>query len=97
VGEKDRKVVRVSVPDLSRAQWRKSSYSSGNGQCVEVAVTWRKSSYSSANGACVEVAGAGTVVAVRDSKDRQGPALVFSAAAWQDFTAMVKIGKFDLG
>ena len=23
--------------DLTRAQWRKSSYSSGNGQCVEVA------------------------------------------------------------
>jgi hypothetical protein len=24
-------------PDLSRASWRKSSYSSANGQCVEVA------------------------------------------------------------
>jgi hypothetical protein len=27
----------MSQPDLSRAQWRKSSHSSGNGQCVEVA------------------------------------------------------------
>lgn len=90
-------MVRVSVPDLPRAQWRKSSYGSANGQCVEVAVTWRKSRYSSGNGACVEVAGTGAAVAVRDSKDQQGPTLTFTAAAWQDFTAMVKIGKFDLG
>ena len=27
----------MSEPDLSRARWRKSSYSSANGQCVEVA------------------------------------------------------------
>ncbi|MEO5878383.1 MAG: DUF397 domain-containing protein [Streptosporangiaceae bacterium] len=27
----------MGEPDLSRAEWRKSSYSSGNGQCVELA------------------------------------------------------------
>lgn len=27
----------MSTPDLSRARWKKSSRSSGNGQCVEVA------------------------------------------------------------
>jgi len=39
------------------------------------ALTWRKSSHSGANGACVEVAEpGGAVIAVRDSKDPQGPA-----------------------
>lgn len=79
--------------------WRKSSYSSGNGgQCVEVAAGWSTSSHSSANGgACVEVArdmpGA---VAVRDSKDPDGPKLAFTPAAWQEFTGLLKDGRFDL-
>jgi hypothetical protein len=30
-------VTYVSAIDLSRAKWRASSYSSGNGQCIEVA------------------------------------------------------------
>lgn len=29
----------MSIPDLSRARWRTSSHSSGNGECVEVATT----------------------------------------------------------
>jgi hypothetical protein len=85
------------VADLIGAVWRKSSYSTANGgACIEVAalngVTWRKSSYSSANGgACVEVAADGPgVVAVRDSKDPDGPALVFTPADWSAFIASLK-------
>jgi hypothetical protein len=57
---------------------------------------WRKSSYSGASaGDCVEVAdGLVDVVPVRDSKDPQGPALVFPAAAWAAFLAEVKAGHF---
>jgi Domain of unknown function (DUF397) len=53
---------------------------------------WRKSSYSSANGgACVDVAGnLPGVVAVRDSKDPDGPALIFSPADWSAFIASLK-------
>jgi hypothetical protein len=51
---------------------------------------WRKSSYSADNGgACVEVAAADAVL-VRDTTDRTGPALTFTADAWQAFTGTVK-------
>jgi hypothetical protein len=50
--------------------------------------TWRKSSYSGGNGGnCIEVgtnAGIGRVL-VRDTKDRPGPALRFTPAAWKRF------------
>jgi hypothetical protein len=57
---------------------------------------WRKSSYSNGSGGdCVEVAdGLAHTVPVRDSKDPQGPALVFRAAAWAAFVAGVKAGEF---
>jgi hypothetical protein len=47
---------------------------------------WSKSSYSGANGNCVEVTAAALAqVAVRDSKDPDGPSLDFSAQAWSAF------------
>ena len=48
---------------------------------------WRTSSYSANGGNCIEVAPAGAAVAVRDSKDPDGPKLVFSPAAWRAFAA----------
>ena len=85
------------MTELTGAVWRKSSYSSANGgACVEVAdltgSNWRKSSYSSGNGGnCVEVAAGGPgIVAVRDSKDPDGPALIFSPADWSAFIASLK-------
>lgn len=51
-------------------------------------LAWFKSSYSgTAGGECVEVAAMTTAVRVRDSKDRSGPQLAFSPAAWADFVA----------
>ncbi|WP_242902691.1 DUF397 domain-containing protein [Actinomadura terrae] len=52
---------------------------------------WRKSSRSSGQGGqCVEVATHTTMIAVRDSKDPNGPRLAFSAAEWHGFTQRVK-------
>ncbi len=56
---------------------------------------WRKSSYSGTTGGdCIEAApGFITgVVPVRDSKDPQGPALLFTSDAFTVFVAAVKSG-----
>lgn len=53
--------------------------------------TWMKSSYSAGNGACVEVKTATRAeLAVRDSKDIEGPVLAFPTDAWNAFVASVK-------
>jgi hypothetical protein len=64
--------------DLRRAEWRTSTFSGGNGSCVEVA--------SNLPG----------IIAVRDSKDRQGPALVFTPDEWTAFLAGVRADQFHL-
>jgi hypothetical protein len=52
--------------------------------------SWRKSSYSGDNGGeCVEVAAAEAVL-VRDTTDRNGRVLTFTAEAWRTFTATIK-------
>ena len=82
--------------DLSRAIWRKSSHSNGNGgNCVEVTgLAWRKSSHSNGSGGnCVEAATSlPGVVAVRDSKNPSGPSLIVTPAAWQTFLTGVRAG-----
>lgn len=58
---------------------------------------WRKSTFSGSNGGqCVEVAtNLPGVVALRDSKDPTGPALIFTPDEWAAFTAGVRAGQFD--
>ena len=53
---------------------------------------WRKSTRSSGNGNCVEFADLGESIAVRDTKDRGGPVLLFTAASWRTFVAGMKRG-----
>jgi hypothetical protein len=54
-------------------------------------MNWRKASYSSGNGgACVEAGNTQRGVAVRDSKDPEGPRLAIPAEGWKAFTRQVK-------
>jgi hypothetical protein len=54
-------------------------------------VSWRKSTYSNGNGgSCVQVADAARVVLVRNTKDRDGRTLAFSAKAWRMFAEQLK-------
>ena len=71
----------MTTYDLATAAWRKSSYSSNDG------------------GNCIEAALGFTpgAVPVRDSKDPEGPALVFPAAAFAAFVGAVKAGEFAEG
>jgi hypothetical protein len=60
------------------------------------AVAWRKSKFSGAQGNCVEVAGlASGQIAVRNSRDPQGPALVYTMDEIAAFLAGAKDGEFD--
>ncbi|MFI2435243.1 DUF397 domain-containing protein [Streptomyces sp. NPDC018693] len=62
-----------STTRLTGVRWLRSSYSTGANNCVETARP--------ASGP-----GAG-LLAVRDSKDPAGPALLFSPESWAGFTA----------
>jgi hypothetical protein len=73
----------MRATDWTSAEWRKSSFSSANSNCVEV--LWRKSSRSSATSNCVEVGFGPDMVAARDSKNPLGAVLVFAPARWSAF------------
>lgn len=62
-----------SSTDLHGVRWLRSSYSTGANNCVETALPRTGP-------------GAG-LLAVRDSKDPSGPALLFSPESWAGFTA----------
>ena len=64
----------------------------------QIELSWRKSSYSgNGGGSCVEVGtGLPGKVAVRDSKNPDGPVLGFGPEDWSAFVAGVRLGEFDL-
>jgi Domain of unknown function (DUF397) len=55
---------------------------------------WRKSTLSGTS-SCIEVALTQGRVAVRDSKDRTGPMLLFSLPQWEDFVEKVRKAEVD--
>lgn len=57
-------------------------------------VRWRKSRRSNGSGSCVEAATLreGWRIAIRDSKNPSGPALIVSPGAWRSLTDQIKTG-----
>ncbi|WP_026341391.1 DUF397 domain-containing protein [Actinomadura atramentaria] len=64
----------------SVTSWRKSSYSGGTGECVEVATALTSAAWT----------------AVRDSKDPHGPILVMDSSVWAIIAGEIKVGGYDL-
>jgi hypothetical protein len=59
-------------------------------------IQWRKSTWSdSTQGGCVSIALVGNVIAVRDSKDVNGPVITLSRKALQAFILATKAGVHD--
>jgi hypothetical protein len=56
---------------------------------------WRTSTLCDLNG-CVEVAVLEGRIAVRDSKEKGGPVLLFTPGEWAAFVGGVRGGEFDL-
>ena len=57
---------------------------------------WRKSTASNPSGSCVEIAELpGGAIAVRNSRDKSGPALLYPRAELAAFLAGIRNGEFD--
>ncbi|MER5885113.1 DUF397 domain-containing protein [Streptomyces sp. NPDC001941] len=59
----------IYPPDTTKSLWRKSSYSSSTGECVEF----------------TPIAAALGVILIRDSKAPEGPILAPTPASWTTF------------
>ncbi|MFI2235392.1 DUF397 domain-containing protein [Streptomyces chrestomyceticus] len=64
--------------NVTGVNWRKSTYSGGQGECLEIAAGLPPCS----------------PVPIRDSKRPDGPHLLFSAPAWAAFLAAVRADRF---
>lgn len=65
------------------------------GEGERASLTWIKAQASSYQGACVELASASGNVAMRDSKDPNGPILVYSTTEFKAFLDGARNGEFD--
>lgn len=74
--------------EFGNALWRKSSCSTDQTSCVEIAYPdWRKASYSSGAETCVEVAYSASAVGIRDSKNPEGGHLTVPDSALRELVS----------
>jgi hypothetical protein len=58
-------------------------------------LAWLKAHSSTANGQCIEIASAVGNIAIRDSKDPDGPILVYTSSEFRAFLDGARNGEFD--
>jgi hypothetical protein len=58
-------------------------------------LSWQKAQSSTVNGQCVEIASIANKIAMRDSKDPDGPILVYTSAEFSAFLEGARNGEFD--
>lgn len=58
-------------------------------------LAWLKAESSSHNGQCVEIASTADKIAIRDSKDPDGPILIYTLAEFEAFLDGARSGEFD--
>ena len=72
--------------DLTGATWRRASSSDGDPDEASVEIAFVAGSKE----------GSEQVIAMRDSRQPDGPVLIFTPDEWEAFTAGVQDGEFDL-
>jgi Domain of unknown function (DUF397) len=58
-------------------------------------LNWVKAKRSGSNGQCIEIASAADKIAIRDSKDPDGPILVYTPGEFKAFLHGTQNGEFD--
>ena len=64
-------------------------------EAERASLAWLKAQSSGANGQCVEIASTAGKIAIRDSKDPDGPILVYTPGEFKAFLDGARNGEFD--
>jgi hypothetical protein len=64
-------------------------------EAERASLAWLKAQSSTVNGQCVEIAAATGKIAIRDSKDPDGPILIYTPAEFGAFLDGARNGEFD--
>ena len=64
-------------------------------EAERASLAWFKAQASTHNGQCVELASVGDKIAIRDSRDPDGPILVYKRAEFKTFLDAIRDGQFD--
>jgi Domain of unknown function (DUF397) len=86
----------MRVPEILLRRLEPRSKGGSVSESEHAHLTWRKSKASGNSGGCVEIAMSAESVHVRNSRNINGPQLVFLHPEWAAFLVGVRNGEFEL-